>query len=612
MRLTAGVLRTVGIATLALMMGGTSARGAIISSETGDHNYRLDGRVRQTVGIGYNRILQGSRFQVIDNAYLLESVFNYSWKNEIRFKLTTNFQGDAVYRFRRSSNSFGSRGVDLNTGSNDAFIPYGRNSSHSESYRDDCRNSPDCNFIRDHLIREASITFANKNAGYNITVGKFQRGLGQADGLRLMDIINPLDFRKRFLLRDFDELRIEQWMVDAIFFIEPFFSLQKIGIINPNVEFIFIPNVRHTEFNINNSYNDEGGGIWAFDLPSEDAGFDNSEGRLNDGVYFNLTRKFAADSWMDMNDAAYAARLSWNMFHGEFTVTGYYGWQDLFVTRVTGATVHAGVDGRGPVLLEATPELSELAYYGLLGNELGLENPLTVGQQCTLLGGPPVPGGCSVVGNVDLDFGTRKKLIGATATREIPIYFPPRGVAPVLRVEASYEFDKAFNTPRLVAPDSVSTREHDFVSVMVGEDFFLWLPNSFYYIPWVQQYLFYQPRGIFTSFQLFWFKVMGQGAGFERVLFQSPYPDWKRPANEFWMTFLWFTDVYGDLIHLEGLNVYETAHSSYILRQRVDFKLFGDHFFPRLEVIHLEGRGDQVGGVFDSNDMVAIDLLYQF
>jgi hypothetical protein len=596
-------------AVLIALLTATAASAAILEHYEGDHNYRLDAKIRQSFGLGYNRILKGSRFQVIDSAYLAEGIFNYSWRNEIRFKADLVLQGDAIYRFRRGSHSFGSRGVDTDTGDNQAFLPYGSRTSDAEAFRDDCRNSPDCNFLRDHMIRELSLVFAEKSHGYNITVGKFQRGWGQADGLRLMDILNPLDFRKRFLLRDFDELRIEQWMLDVILFPESYFSMQKLGIINPNLEFIVIPNVRHTEFNINNPYNNEGGGIWAFDLPQHDlspAPGNTKSGPTPDGVYYNLSRVYAQDSWFDPMDSALAARAAWQMFHGEFTISGYYGWQDLFVTRLKSAELRAGPSGTGAVLLDVDPATAEVAFNAV--ND-GL---ITLGEDCNV-GGVPVPGGCSVVANIDLDFRERKKLVGVTGTRELGfLQMGPRGVAPVLRVEASYEFNKAFNNNRLVSNDENSVSYHDFLSVMVGEDYFLWLPTSFYQVPWVQKFLFYQPRGIFTSAQVFYFKVFGNGAGARRVLWQAPYPDWKRPANEFWFTFLWFTDLWDDKIHAEGLNVFELQNTSYILRQRFDFKFFGDHFFPRLEFIHIEGKGDQVGGVFDANDMIAVDLLYQF
>ncbi|MGH8010046.1 MAG: hypothetical protein ACREQ3_23895, partial [Candidatus Binatia bacterium] len=428
--------------------------------------------------------------------------------------------------------------------------------------------------------------FADRDAGYNITLGKFQRGWGQADGLRLMDVINPLDFRKRFLLRDFDELRIEQWMADFIIFTEPFFSLHRFGIYNPNIEFIWVPNVRHTEFRANNAFTGENGGVWGVDLPSK--GFSprgRGDGPIPDRVFLTTQRQTAGGGdWWSWKEPTLAGRIAWNMFRTDFTVSGYYGWQDLPVTRLRNAELHLGrTGGRGPngkgprgtPLLIASPQLSALANdlvkAGLF--DLGTCTPSVPGvplpqQLIDALDGVSPIDGCSVVGNAILDFRERKKLIGLTATREMSfLRLPPRAVSPVFRMETSYEFHKPFNTPLVVGPttpNSPGIRKLDFWSALVGFDFFMWLPSIFYESDWGRKYLFYQPRAVFTSGQIFMFKAMGNGAGNERVLWQSPYVDWKRPSQEFWFTFLFFTDVYKDLIHLEGLNVFELQHSSYV------------------------------------------------
>jgi len=617
--------RRAGIAclVLALLLWSVPGEASLYEYLSTEHSYRLDGRLRQNITAGYSRKGKGSRWQLIGTEYLAELSSNYSYQNWIRAKLVLNVHGDSIYEWRKNSKSFGSRGVNRKTGNNRAFVPYG-DDAESEIVRDGCRNSADCsNFLRDFLIREASLVFSDRESGYNITIGKFQRGWGQADGLRLMDVLNPLDFRKRFLLRDFDELRIEQWMADFIFFTEPFFSLHQFGIYNPNIEFVWIPNVRHSEFRANNAFTGENGGVWGFDLPSK--GFTprgRGDGPVPDRVFLTTRRETAGGGdWWNWKEPTLATRLAWNMFRTDFTVSGYYGWQDLPITRLDkdkaaelhlGRTGGRGPNGKGPrstPLLTVSPEIGQLAYNlvnaGLF--DLGTCTPIPE----DIIPGIPVgvPGGCSVVGNAILDFRERKKLIGFTAIREMSeIRLPPRAVSPVFRLETSYEFHKPFNTPLIVGPDQTAIRKLDFWSTLFGFDLFLWLPEFFYN----QKWLFSQPRTVFTSGQVFWFKAMGNGAGNRRVLWQSPYSDWKRPSNEFWFTFLFFTDVFQDKVHLEGLNVYELEHSSYILRQRIEFRHFGDHFIPRLEFAHFTGKTDQVGGVFDRNNYIDLQLLYQF
>lgn len=621
--MTTGRITGILLLVSALLFWSVPGQASLYEYLSPEHNYRLDARIRQNLTVGYARKGKGGRQQLIGSEYLVELSSNYSYQNWIRAKLVLNLHGDSMYAWRKNSKTFGSRGVNRKTGNNRAFVPYGADAE-SEIIRDGCRNSADCsNFLRDYLIREASLVFSDREAGYNITIGKFQRGWGQADGLRLMDVLNPLDFRKRFLLRDFDELRIEQWMADFIFFTEPFFSLHQFGIYNPNIEFVWIPNVRHSEFRINNAFTGENGGIWGFDFPSK--GF-SAAGPVPDRVFLTTRRVTAGGGdWWSWKEPSLAGRLAWNMFRTDFTFSGLYGWQDLPITRLRNAELHLGrtggrgPNGRGPrstPLLTASPAISKLASDLVKANlfDLGTCTPSVPGVSLpqdlinALDGVNPIDG-CSVVGNVDLDFRERKKLIGFTAIREMSeIRLPPRQVSPVFRLETSYEFHKPFNTPLVVGPDRTGVRKLDFWSTLFGFDLFLWLPDFVYN----QKWLFSQPRTVFTSGQVFWFKAMGNGAGDRRVLWQSPYVDWKRPSNEFWFTFLFFTDVFEDKVHLEGLNVYELENSSYILRQRIEFRHFGDHFIPRIEIGHFEGRGDQVGSVYDNNDYFDLQFLYQF
>ena len=65
----------------------------------------------------------------------------------------------------------------------------------------------------DEILRELSVRFTNDEGTLAVKVGKFQRGWGQADGLRLLDILNAQDLRQRTLLADTDEIRIPAWTV---------------------------------------------------------------------------------------------------------------------------------------------------------------------------------------------------------------------------------------------------------------------------------------------------------------------------------------------------------------------------------------------------------------
>lgn len=53
----------------------------------------------------------------------------------------------------------------------------------------------------------------------HLRLGKQQVVWGQADGLKLLDLINPQDFRE-FILEDFDDSRIPTWMVNFEWYLE--------------------------------------------------------------------------------------------------------------------------------------------------------------------------------------------------------------------------------------------------------------------------------------------------------------------------------------------------------------------------------------------------------
>lgn len=607
------VTKWVWLPVALVLLVNRPAGATIYSYAEGDHEFGMDGRYRQSINLGYHRYGRGKadwpgpQIQPIGSEYLLELVSGYSYKNWARLKLDLNLWGDSMYMLRRNDTTFGNAiEPDPSTGSNRAFVPYGKDALQSSAMADGCINSTDCkNFVRDFLVREASLVLSDRSAGYNVTIGKFQRGWGQADGLRLMDVINPLDFRKRFLFRDFDELRINQWMIDSMFFVDPYISFERFGIYNPNFEFIWNPNIRHTEYRINNPFVHESGGVWGIPFPTRKF---SPDGPFPDRVFLTTPRVTAGDSWIDPGDAAYAGRFAWNMFNADFTVAGYYGWQDLHITRLLNAELHQGHDGHGPLLATLDPATAQLAYNLVNAGTFNL-NTCTPGGGTGLPALPAgVPDGCSVVANVALDFEERKKLVGFTATRELSfLRIPPKSVSPVFRLETTYEFDAPFNTVVLVAPDQQSVAHHDFWSSLVGLDFFLWFPDS-----WYGNAVLTNKRAVFTSFQVFVFRALGNGPGDKRVIFRSPFIDWSRNTSERWLTFLWFTDVYKDLIHLEGLNIYQLDHLSFLVRQRADFRFFGDWVIPRIELIHIEGSGDQVGGLLRASSQLNFELTFQF
>lgn len=80
-------------------------------------------------------------------------------------------------------------------------------------------------------LRELYFDFSFENA--NLRLGKQQVVWGQADGLKLLDVVNPQDF-SRFILDEFDQSRIPIWMVNLELFF-PIGDLQLLWIPDASV-----------------------------------------------------------------------------------------------------------------------------------------------------------------------------------------------------------------------------------------------------------------------------------------------------------------------------------------------------------------------------------------
>lgn len=86
----------------------------------------------------------------------------------------------------------------------------------------------------DFELRE--LTFETEIGRTWLTLGKQQIVWGQADGLKVLDVVNPQDFRE-FILDDFDDSRIPLWTAQA-----------EIPIGDANLQLLWIPDPSFHEF----------------------------------------------------------------------------------------------------------------------------------------------------------------------------------------------------------------------------------------------------------------------------------------------------------------------------------------------------------------------------
>ncbi|MFK8048301.1 DUF1302 family protein [Candidatus Seongchinamella marina] len=504
--------------------------------------------------------------------------------------------------------------------------------------------------FNDDIIRELSMKYRDPKNRFTAKIGKFQRGWGQSDGLRLLDIVNPQDLRSHFVFKNADETRIPLWMLSMDFNLKkmglskPF---EAIGMNRPVLELNIAPEIRHSEIVVNNptpGANTDGG---LFGLPWPDlvdAGLPHQSGLGAVGFGAALSDNERDD--FEWSDPEVSVRLKFETLGGTATLNGFYGYQDLPLVLLQGGTVHVGSGVNDASAAVANQDVSHQDLIGAIwapsfdgspttaGTPSGYlpflrgaagKGPLTTSPLTALTGGAcndPVnnPGGggleCSVTANLDLDYTFRQKVVGFSFTRDMSDFISvgPKGTGPALRAEVSHEFDKPFNSslvqnpfnpaqleagsPALLVSPSAAVVERDVTSVMIGLDYPLWVPG------WKSQ-----EKSIFTSIQ--WFNIHTEDA--DNLLAQAPYAFTEVEEDQNFVTFLWDMKLDNQRLVAEGLYIHNIQGHGTAYRQRIDFNYFGGHWRPRIEVQSFSGRKEVAPvGLFDDKDYVEISLTYQF
>jgi len=492
-------------------------------------------------------------------------------------------------------------------------------------FGDDAKGIRSLSDFNDDVIRDLSIKYTDPKRRYSIKMGKFQRGWGQSDGIRLLDVVNAQDFRERLVLRDAEDIRIPSWMIAADLKLwkmgmgRPFKAL---GMKRPSLELVFIPEIQHSRFVINNPTpsDSESGGLFGFPFPE-----------LRDpisglGVPFlgaNLHEKTPDD--LSFSDAEYGMRLKFEALDAQWTLNAFYGQQDLPVLEFTGMDLVIGNAFHDPAQALATVPLDLQTSLGAAhgpGGFMEFLRSLTTapgsvpfplaGFGCAdvLVGALP---NCSLNLNFDLNYDYRQKLVGFSVTRDMMEWkWGRKAVSPVLRMETSYEFDKPFNSnsvatpfgllesgsPGLVTDPAEAIVKRDVWSTMIGLDYFFWLPG------WDSQ-----RKSMFTSVQFFNIHT----ANSEHLLAQAPYGSVEQPANQNYATLLWNLELMQERIFIEGLSIWDLDNNGFIHRQRIDFNFFGNNIRPRLEWITASGDRESIpAGILRNSDIIELSLTVQF
>jgi hypothetical protein len=516
------------------------------------------------------------------------------------------FRAPALQDFTSPQSAFRDR-FTMSTSSDGSYLlpdPFGASGKDQELLDD----------FDDEILRELSIRFTNDEGTLAVKVGKFQRGWGQADGIRLLDILNAQDLRQRTLLADTDEIRIPAWTVAVTADISNDVSL----------EFIYIPEVRHSEFVINNPTpnSQTSGGAFGFPFPQI------VEGQTGFGM--PLLGAHLTEREVGSGDDELGMRLKFNAFGGEATVNMFYGYQDLPVVVNTGATLHIGSFINDPAASVANVPLGLPTTIGAIhapGQYVDFLQSLAGGTAapgdfplipfgCLDILNPGAGGlPCSVTADFELDYTERQKTVGFSFTRDMNQWkLGPKNVSPVLRFELNHEFDKAFNrlvikdpfipgqvamgTPALIGTKADTVTHRDQISTMIGFDYNLWLSG------WKSQ-----RSSIFVTAQFFNIHTKDH----ENLMFQAPYALLDVEDNQQYATFTYTFGLRNDNVILDGLAVWDLSKDGFAYRQRVTFSTLGNKLIPRIEIGIFDGDTEEgLLAFYKNSDYVEFSLTYQF
>jgi len=516
------------------------------------------------------------------------------------------FRAPALQDFTSPQSAFRDR-FTMSTSSDGSYLlpdPFGASGKDQELLDD----------FDDEILRELSIRFTNDEGTLAVKVGKFQRGWGQADGIRLLDILNAQDLRQRTLLADTDEIRIPAWTVAVTADISNDVSL----------EFIYIPEVRHSEFVINNPTpnSQTSGGAFGFPFPQI------VEGQTGFGM--PLLGAHLTEREVGSGDDELGMRLKFNAFGGEATVNMFYGYQDLPVVVNTGATLHIGSFINDPAASVANVPLGLPTTIGAIhapGQYVDFLQSLAGGTAapgdfplipfgCLDILNPGAGGlPCSVTADFELDYTERQKTVGFSFTRDMNQWkLGPKNVSPVLRFEFNHEFDKAFNrlvikdpfipgqvamgTPALIGTKADTVTHRDQISTMIGFDYNLWLSG------WKSQ-----RSSIFVTAQFFNIHTKDH----ENLMFQAPYALLDVEDNQQYATFTYTFGLRNDNVILDGLAVWDLSKDGFAYRQRVTFSTLGNKLIPRIEIGIFDGDTEEgLLAFYKNSDYVEFSLTYQF
>lgn len=414
------------------------------------------------------------------------------------------------------------------------------------------------------ILREFYVDI--NTAKLHFRLGRQQVVWGESDGLRLMDVINPLDQRREFNLRDSDEgyryTRIPLWLLKATYFPD----WQPFNIQDFQIEFIINPGKPKT--NRLEAYESDGG-VWATEEPNLPYGV-----RVRvDG----LTPK------TKLRNAEYAVRVMGVLNGWLFTLNGYYGLQQDFYLKPTGPSLVNPRWGDGRFL--------QLNFDGVY---------------------------------------SWRKIVGFTVNKELTSIRFRKTTSPVLRIETLYEFDKPFQYEGKHVGDMAWTglngnyRQYkkfkDQTRTMVGIDWNIYIRplnprESFFFSTQFFLYYIRNQNGQYVNAP-FYFR---NNVKYDPLPPLPPSRDrkyidpWRIHQTQKFFSFLVNTNYDNKRITPQVLYLYDMNEHAHGLKAKINFN-YGTRWRPEIGYMAWWGDHDtgKSLGLFQKNRQVYASLKYQF
>lgn len=542
--------------------------------DVGGQSIMMDGLIRQEFAYNPNSD-SPNNFHGIHSAYSM-------LYTDISTEFSRNFEVRGIFRF------WADLAYALNSGDN-----------HWDKYFDEAREGLEFLDNFDDIVREIYATYTTD--WFQVRVGRQQIGWGEADGLRVMDVINPLDLRRGpfYDTQGYSQVRIPKWLLKTELYPGAIGSVTDIAlqlIWNPGdiqeQQQLQLPDYVdahilgwNTALGANSPYYGENsisipnsGGAWAVPTPN----------------YHVAPFQFEFDKRStDIKNSEFGARLAFNAYDTFMTLNFWHGFGHEGLFDFDRLDYHPD----GPALpVAADPN----------------GNPIFV-----------------PVGIYAHFWYPRVTYAGLTANREISWISSLLGIAtnPVLRLEGLYSFDQQLQstqTPTVPHPflgdapiDIFTIHESDQIRGMIGFD-------------WPIRIGFINPKkNIFVSGQYFHIYTVEMPGGMDSGLFPvgqpssafkesrltldgSPYKTLTLDRNQSFATLLLMTDYMNERISPSVLYVQDLSSGSHWVKSELGFKI-GDHWRPSIRYLFVDGGyQDSAFSVYRDRDEIALQIEYQF